>query len=226
MQCASSLLFPSSLWPKLTTGQAESVSLLVRGTVSLWVHSMSQARGHSSNQPLSHWAHSASQACPLSSNQPGASGASSSQNQPQDQRGKSDAWQAAEAKCELAPQITLGKSQLLRQSSLPSSCLPFLTSAWLFTQYNLLTSLETIWVRVRHGTTLIPSPGDTQLPSFSGNDLASVHSPSGCLQPLCVSHFISIPPRDLEHPDPSWCWAALPTLVGQGAGTVTLLPIS
>ena len=47
---------------------------------------------------------------------------------------------------------------------------------------------------------LIPSPGVTWHPSFSG---ASVHSPSRCLLPLCVSHFISIPPRDFQHPGSS-----------------------
>ena len=37
--------------------------------------------------------------------------------------------------------ITLGLSQPLLESSLQSSCPPFLTSAWLFTQPNFLTSL-------------------------------------------------------------------------------------
>ena len=68
---------------------------------------------------------------------------------------------------------------------------------------------------------LLPSPGVTQDPSFSG---ASIHSPSGCIPPLCVSHFISIPPGDFKHS--SWCQAAHPALVGEGAGDLTLLPIS
>ena len=62
---------------------------------------------------------------------------------------------------------------------------------------------------------LLPSPGVTQLLNFSG---ARVHSPSGCILPLCVSHFISVPLSDFQHPDCSWCQAALPALVGEGAG--------
>ena len=47
---------------------------------------------------------------------------------------------------------------------------------------------------------------------------------------LCVSPTSSLfspsPPRDLQHPGLSWCWAALPALVGEGAGDLTLLPVS
>ena len=70
---------------------------------------------------------------------------------------------------------------------------------------------------------LLPSPDVAQHLNFSG---ASIHSPSGCIPPLRVSHFISIPPRDFQHPGSSWCQAALPALVGQGAGDLTLLPVS
>ena len=41
---------------------------------------------------------------------------------------------------------------------------------------------------------------------------------------LCVSYFISTPPSNFQHPSPSRCWAALPSLVGEGAGDLTLLP--
>ena len=70
---------------------------------------------------------------------------------------------------------------------------------------------------------LLPSPGVAWHLNFSG---AGVHSPSGCVPPLCVSHFVSIPPSDFQHPGPSWCQAALPALVGEGAGDLTLLPVS
>ena len=142
--------------------------------------------------------------------------------------------EAAGAKLRRTAQITLGVSQLLYESSLQSDCelffeykpllsLPFLTCAWLFTQPNFLTRLETIQVRVQHAPTLLPSPGVTQLPSFSGNDLASIHSPSGCILPLCVSHFISIPFSNFHHPGPFWCWATLPALEREEAGDLTLL---
>ena len=97
---------------------------------------------------------------------------------------------------------------------LTESCPPFLTSAWLFTQPNFPTSPETIQVRVSQG----------QTPTFSRCYLApqflwsGIHSPSRCILLLCVSHFVSIPPSDFQHPGPSWCWAALPALVGEGAG--------
>ena len=69
-------------------------------------------------------------------------------------------------------------------------------------------------------TQLLPSPGVTWHLNFSGS---SIHSPSGCVPPLCVSHFISIPPSSFQNPGPSWCQAALPALVGEGAGDLTLL---
>ena len=47
-----------------------------------------------------------------------------------------------------AAQITLGVSQLLLKSSLQSSCPPFLTSTWIFTQTNFPTTLENIRVTV------------------------------------------------------------------------------
>ena len=44
---------------------------------------------------------------------------------------------------------------------------------------------------------------------------------------LCVSLTSSLfPPRDFQNPGPSWCWAALLALVGEGAGDLTLFPIS
>ena len=91
---------------------------------------------------------------------------------------------------------------------------------------HFLTRLETIWVSDKHSPTLLPSPGVAWLPNFSGNDLAGVHSPRGCTLPLCVFHFVSIPHSDFKHPGPSCCQAALPALVGEGAGALTLLPVS
>ena len=44
---------------------------------------------------------------------------------------------------------------------------PFLASIGLFTQPHS-DRLETIWVMVSHGPTLVPSPGITQLPNLSG----------------------------------------------------------
>ena len=41
--------------------------------------------------------------------------------------------------------------------------------------------------------------------NFSG---AGIHSPSTCIPPLSVFHFVSIPPSNFQHPGPSWCWAA------------------
>ena len=70
---------------------------------------------------------------------------------------------------------------------------------------------------------LLPSLGVAWHPNFSG---ASIHSPSRCIPPLCVSHFISISPSNFQHPGPSWCWTALSALVGEGAGDLTVLPDS
>ena len=112
--------------------------------------------------------------------------------------------------------------QPLLESSLQSSCPLFLTSSRLFTQ----PTFQPVQRLSKSGSDtaqLLPSSGVAQHPNFSG---ASVHSPSGCLLPLCVSHFISTSPSDIQNPGPSWCWAALPTLVGEGAGVLTLLPLS
>ena len=95
--------------------------------------------------------------------------------------------------------------------------LPFLTSAWLFTQLNSLTSAESIPGRVHHGPTLLPSLGVTQLSNFSGNVLASNLSPSGEILPLSISHYVFIPPNDFKQFGISWCGAAFPALVGEGA---------
>ena len=70
---------------------------------------------------------------------------------------------------------------------------------------------------------LLPSPGITWHLKCSGT---SVHSVSGCVPPLCVSHFFSFPPSDFQYPDPSWCQAALPALVREGASDLTLLQLS
>ena len=67
----------------------------------------------------------------------------------------------------------------------------------------------------------LPSPGVAQHPKISGNDLASVNTPRGGILPLCVSHFISIPPSDFQDPGPSWLWAALPALQGERADDLT-----
>ena len=69
----------------------------------------------------------------------------------------------------------------------------------------------------------LPSPGVARLPNFSG---VGIHSPSGCIQLRCVSHFVSISPSDFQNPGPSWCQAAHLALVGERAGDLTLLPIS
>ena len=52
-----------------------------------------------------------------------------------------------------AAQITLRESQPFFKSSLPSSCPPFLTRTWIFTQTNFPTTLENIRVTVWHGPT-------------------------------------------------------------------------
>ena len=73
---------------------------------------------------------------------------------------------------------------------LKSSCSPFLTSARLFTQPNFPTSLETIQIR-SNTAQFLPSPGVTWHLSFS----ASVHSPSGCIPPLCLPLHLYSPQR-------------------------------
>ena len=85
-------------------------------------------------------------------------------------------------------------------------------------------TFQPVWRLSKSGSNtaqLLPSPGVTQHPNFS---CARIHSPSGCVLPLCVSHFISTSPSDFQHPGPSWCRAALPALVGEGAGALTLFP--
>ena len=84
-------------------------------------------------------------------------------------------------------------------------------------------TFQPVWRLYKSGANtaqLLPPPGVTRHPNLSG---ASVHSPSGCVPPLCVSYFISTSPSDFQHPSPSWCWAALPAVVGDGAGDLTLL---
>ena len=81
--------------------------------------------------------------------------------------------------------------------------LPLLTSARLLIQANFPTRLETILARVYHNPTLFSSPGITQLPIFSGNDPAGVHSLSRWTPALCISDFVFIPPRDFKHPGSS-----------------------
>ena len=121
-----------------------------------------------------------------------------------------------------AAQISLGVSQPLLGSSLQSSCPPFLTA----TGFSHSPTFRAVWrlcESASYTAQLLRSPGVPWQLSFSG---ASVHGPSGCVPPLCVSHFISISPSDFQHPGPSWCQAALPALVGEGAGALTLLPVS
>ena len=46
---------------------------------------------------------------------------------------------------------------------------------------------------------------------------------------LCVSLLLSVPPSNVQHPGPLWCQTVLPALVGlvgEGAGYLTLLPVS
>ena len=98
-----------------------------------------------------------------------------------------------------AAEMSLRTCQPLLESSLQSSCPPFLTNAWLFT----LPTFQAVWrlSKSRSNTAqLLPSPGVTKHPSFSG---ASVHSPSGCVPSLCVFHFHSTSPSDFQHPGPS-----------------------
>ena len=69
---------------------------------------------------------------------------------------------------------------------------------------------------------LLPSPDIAWHLNSSG---ASVHSPSGCTTSLCLPlHLYS--PSDCQHRGPSWYWAALSALVGEGAGDLSLLPVS
>ena len=138
----------------------------------------------------------------------------------------SDSGQSAQVKLGCTAQIPLRVSQPLCESSLQSSCLSFLTRKRLFTQPNFPTSLDSIHVGVCHSPTLLPSPDVPWPPNFSGNDLAGIHSPSGCILPLCVSHFVSIPSNDFQDPGPSSCQAAFLALVGEGGGDLTLLQVS
>ena len=86
-----------------------------------------------------------------------------------------------------------------------------------------LQPVQRLYESGSHTTQLLPSPGIAWHINFSG---ASVHSSSGFYH-LCVSsHFVSIPPSDFRNPGPSWCQAALPALVEEGAGDLTLLPLS
>ena len=98
----------------------------------------------------------------------------------------------------------------------------FLTSTWLFTQPNSLTNPETIWVKVLHDPTLLLCLGVTWLPNFSGDVLAGNHSPSGGTPSLCISHCVFITPSYFKHPGLSWCGAAFPAVVGEGAADLQL----
>ena len=66
--------------------------------------------------------------------------------------------------------------------------LPVLSSARLFIQPNSITSPKTVWLMVSHSPTLLPSPGVSLLPNFSGAVPAS--DQAGEYPVLSVSHSI------------------------------------
>ena len=79
-------------------------------------------------------------------------------------------------------------------------CLLLLTSTGFSTQSNSLTSPESIWVMASHGPSLLPAPGVTRLPNFSGTVPPSNHSPSLGMPPAACHLLPSYPPRDFIHP--------------------------
>ena len=122
---------------------------------------------------------------------------------------------------EPAAEITLRARQLLL-SSLQSSCPSFLKVPGL----SHSPTFQPVWRLSKSGcdrVQLLPFPGVSWNLNFSGT---SIDSPSGCVPPLCVSHFLSTSPSAFHNPGPISCRAALPALVGEGAGALTLLPVS
>ena len=76
------------------------------------------------------------------------------------------------------------------------------------------------WVQMTHLFSLLQVLPSTPISLVQASPVSVV------VYRLCVSYFISIFPRDFQHPGPSLCWAALPALVGEGAGGLTLLSVS
>ena len=75
----------------------------------------------------------------------------------------------------------------------------------------------------------LAQPNSSLLQVLPGTPISLVSAstvPEDVYHPLCVSYFVSTPPNDFHHPNPFWCRAALPALVEEGAGALTLLPIS
>ena len=92
--------------------------------------------------------------------------------------------------------------------------MPFLRSAGLFTQQNSLTSP---WVVVSHKSSLLPSPGITQLPNFSGTIPDGDHSPSkGTLLSVCLPLHLFLP-SNFKQPDLYW-WSSVASLLCSGRG--------
>ena len=109
----------------------------------------------------------------------------------------------------------------IAESSFQSSCPPFLTSAWLFTQPNFPGSLETIRVRVPQGLT---PPFSRCCPAPEFLWCQCPQSQRICTASMCLPlHLYSL--QQFPASSPSWCWAALLALVGEGIGDLTLLPI-
>ena len=127
-----------------------------------------------------------------------------------DCRGTGTNWQLQENSGAIPQTAT----ESLKKKKCSCSSLQLQTSTWLLTQPNFPTRPETIQVRVCHGPPLLPSPNISQLCNFSGNDPASIHSLIGCTLPLCICHFVLIPPVTSSiqvHPD-----AAQTSLFGRG----------
>ena len=88
------------------------------------------------------------------------------------------------------------------------SSLLLLTSAPPLTEPNFPTILETIQVRIHHSQLFSLLQGSPSSPiSLVMTQPAS--TVSGCELPLCVCHFVFIPPSDFKHPGPSWCCSNL-----------------
>ena len=99
-----------------------------------------------------------------------------------------------------------GPAQLLKLSFEKSPlwcCLLLLRSAWLSTHSNSLTSSVSIWVMASQGPSLLPAPGVTWLPNFSGIFLDSDCLPSHrMLLVLSLTAFLT--PSDFKYPSLSW----------------------
>ena len=96
-------------------------------------------------------------------------------------------------------------------------------STWLFTHPNSLTSPETIRIRIHHDPTLLPSPGVTLFPNFSGNVLASYTVQTG-EHYLCASPTASLfPPETSSIQVSPGAVVAFPPVAAEGAAESQLL---